>query len=76
VLDVAGYYRQGDIALEATEAVIGASVEPVDFERIDRRLHRRVPVAQADKLRGLLARLVRDRQIALLGQDHPIQDII
>jgi hypothetical protein len=62
-LDVARHDRQGDIALEAVDAVVRTFVQPVDFERIDRRLHRRVTVTQADKLRVVLARAVRRRRV-------------
>ena len=54
--------------------MIWAAIETMDFQRIDRGLHRRVFSAQVDELRLALTLGVRLRAFTLLGQDHLIDN--
>ena len=49
-VNVSCHHRQRHIALEARDAMVGASIESMHFQPIDRRLHRRVRSSGRDKL--------------------------
>lgn len=53
-VNISGHHRQGHITLEATDAMIRAPVQSMDFERVDRRFNRRVRAPRFDERFGLL----------------------
>ena len=64
-LRIACDHRQGDVALEAVDAVIETDVQTMNFQRVDGRLDRRVLAAQTDEFGLGFERLVRLRELAL-----------
>ncbi len=73
-LDVAGQHRHGDVALEPFNAVVGAAVQAVAFQGVDRRFDGGVLAAQAEKLRLGFYRLGGFRELAL-PREHDLADV-
>ena len=69
-MPVAADHGERHVALEAVEAMIGAAVEAMGLQGIDRRLHGGVPTAQAPELRVGLAPRFSGVAFAFLGQDR------
>ena len=53
-VNIARQHRQGHVALEAVDAVIGADVQAMHLQPIDCRLHRRMRTAGFDERLGVL----------------------
>ena len=53
-VNISGHHGQGHILLEPADTMIRTPVQSMDFERIDRRLHRRVRAPRLDEPFGLL----------------------
>ena len=74
-MEIARHHGEGHVALEAVEAMIRAAVEPMGFERVDRRLHGRVLAAQAHEARAVLAFLLGLGALAFFRQDREVDDL-
>ncbi len=67
-MQVTADHGECHVALKAVEAMIGAAVEPMSLQGIDRRLHGGVPTAQAPEFRVGLAPRFGGVAFTFLGQ--------
>lgn len=74
-MEVATDDGQGDVALEAVDPVVGADVQTVYFEGVDRRLDGRVAVAQSHEARAALMLEPSLRALALLREYGKLDDL-
>lgn len=75
-LNVACHDGEGDVALETVNAMIGAFIQAMHAQRIDRRFDGRVLAAQADKFRVGFAGFVGFGQAAFFRQYDVVQALL